>query len=372
MQQKLKMKICILTLPVESNYGGILQAYAMQTILERMGHSVKIIGVNSIKKLPPKYIYLLRIWEKKILHKPVHIFFERDYNKYIKHSNQLIKQFIQDKLNMKYINSFNDIEQNEFDCFVVGSDQVWRRPFFVNDYNSEIENAFLRFASEWNVKRIAYAASFGVDFWEYSSEETNSCTELLSKFNAVSVRELSGVGLCNKYLRRKATHVVDPTMLLNTIDYINLFQNKNTPKSKGDLLTYILDETPAKKEYITRIVSEKGYTPFSVICHGGNEVKPSIETWIRGFYDAKLIVTDSFHACVFSIIFNKPFSIIANPQRGIARIKSLLNHFGIDDKNNIIMDSSISPIKIIEPPYIKWDELKIKSLQFLKDELDNT
>lgn len=68
------MKIGIVTLPIQSNYGGILQAYAMQTILERMGHSVNVIGVNPIKKLPPKYIYLLRIWKKKVLHKPVHVF----------------------------------------------------------------------------------------------------------------------------------------------------------------------------------------------------------------------------------------------------------------------------------------------------------
>ncbi|MDN0071326.1 polysaccharide pyruvyl transferase family protein [Bacteroides caecigallinarum] len=363
------MRVCIITLPVQSNYGGILQTYAMQTILERMGHSVKVIGVNTIKKLPPIYIYLLRIWEKKVLHKPVYVFFERDYNRYIKRSNQLIKQFIEDKLNMRYINSFSDIEQSEFDCFIVGSDQVWRRPFFINDFNTEIENAFLRFASGWDVKRIAYAASFGVDFWEYLTTETSNCSELAKKFDAISVRELSGINLCNKYLGVKAIHVLDPTMLLETKDYIQLFKDKNAPQSKGELLTYILDETPAKKEYINRIVSESGFTPFSVISY--DSVKPSIETWLRGFYDAKLIVTDSFHACVFSIIFNKPFSIIANPQRGVARIKSLLNHFGIDDKNNIIIDSSNSSIKIIQPPYIKWNELKIESLQFLKDNLNN-
>ena len=363
------MKIGIVTLPIQSNYGGILQAYAMQTILERMGHSVNVIGVNPIKKLPPKYIYLLRIWKKKVLHKSVHVFYERDYNRHIKHVNQFIKQFIEDKLNMRYINSFCDIEQNEFDCFIVGSDQVWRRPFFINDFNTEIENAFLRFASGWNVKRIAYAASFGVDSWEYLTTETNNCAELAKKFDAISVREISGINLCKNFFGVKAIHVLDPTMLLETKDYIQLFKDKNTPQSNGELLTYILDETPTKKEYIKKIVSESGYTPFSVISY--DSVKPSIETWLRGFYDAKLIVTDSFHACAFSIIFNKPFSVIANPQRGVARIKSLLNHFGIDDKNNIIIDSPNSSIKIIQPPYNKWNELKIESLQFLENNLNN-
>lgn len=341
----------------------------MQTFLERLGHQVKVIGINPIKELPPKYIYLYRIWQKKVLKKDIHIFYERDNNKYVRHSNQNMQQFIGKYIHMRYIKSFDEIKPYEFDTFVVGSDQVWRRPYFINDYKSGIENAFLSFAKKWKVRRIAYAPSFGVDYWEYSTEESKYCAELLSEFDAISVRELSGVNLCNKYLGVKAKHVLDPTMLLDTKDYINLFQNENIPKSNGELLTYILDETPTKDEYIKKIVSETGYTPFSVISHDFNKVKPSIETWLRGFYDAKLIVTDSFHACVFSIIFNKPFYIIGNPRRGVARIKSLLNLFGIDDKNKIIMEPSFTSFNIIEPPYNKWEELKIKSIQFLKDNL---
>ena len=78
------------------------------------------------------------------------------------------------------------------------------------------------FAKEWNIKRIAYAASFGTEEWEYTEEQTRNCSTLLKKFNAVSVRESSAVKLCNEKFKVEALHVLDPTMLLEKDEYINL------------------------------------------------------------------------------------------------------------------------------------------------------
>ena len=78
---------------------------------------------------------------------------------------------------------------------MVGSDQVWR-PMY---YPTKIENAYLDFARDWNVKRMAYAASFGTSDWEYTAGQTRRCRELLRKFDVVSVREESAVGLCRKF-----------------------------------------------------------------------------------------------------------------------------------------------------------------------------
>ena len=65
-------------------------------------------------------------------------------------------------------------------------------------------------------------------------------------------------------------------------------------------------------------------------------VQPPVEQWLRGFYDAEFVVTDSFHACVFSILFHKPFIVVGNARRGMSRFKSLLSIFALGDR--LVMD----------------------------------
>ena len=93
-----------------------------------------------------------------------------------------------------------------------------------------LANAYLAFAKDWKqIKRIAYAASFGTDKWEYTLEETRECAALLKLFDAVSVREASAVQLCKNYFQIKAVHLLDPTLLLSKEDYLSLDGVKNTP-----------------------------------------------------------------------------------------------------------------------------------------------
>lgn len=328
------MKIGILTLPLHTNYGGILQAYALQTVLERMGHKVNIIekekGPLSINKYKMPFTYGKRI-AKNLMGKKVPIFYEQKYNREQPIIRQYTDQFIEKYIHVIKYKEFSNIKESEYDAIVVGSDQVWRPKYFgIN----QIEQSYLKFAENWNIKRIAYAASFGTDEWEYTTKQTSVCGELLKKFDAVSVREDSGVKLCKKYFGVEAQHVLDPTMLLNKEDYIKLFEANNTPKSQGNLLCYFLDETEGKKALIKRIAEEKGLMPFNVKSKSddintpiSDRVQPPIEQWLRGFYDAEFVVTDSFHACVFSIIFHKPFIVYGNIKRGLSRFESLLNTF---------------------------------------------
>lgn len=333
------MKIGILTLPLNTNYGGILQAYALQTILKRMGCEVNVIEKKkrplslSIQEKP--ICYGKRI-VKNLIGRKCPIFYEQKFNR-----EQPIIQKNTDKFIHKYIhlityNNFSEIKESEYDAIIVGSDQIWRPKYFRID---KIENAYLKFAEGWNIKRIAYAASFGTDKWEYTKKQTDECGRLLKKFDAVSVRETSGIDLCKDKFGVEAQHVLDPTMLLTKEDYIKLFEADNTPKSKGNLLCYILDETEEKKTLIKRIADEKGLIPFNVKSRSNDinspisdRIQPPIEQWLRGFYDAEFVVTDSFHACVFSILFNKPFLVVGNADRGISRFTSLLNMFKLRDR----------------------------------------
>lgn len=350
------MKIAILTLPLHTNYGGILQAYALQTILERMGHDVYVIAKKRkllslpIQKMP--FVYGKRII-KNLIGRRFPLFYEQKVNREGPIIRQYTDEFIHKYIHLKQYDTFSDIQPSEYDAFVVGSDQVWRPKYFGI---KQIENAYLKFTEGWNIKRLAYAASFGTDNWEYTPRQTEECSRLVKLFNAISVREDSGVELCKRYLGVDAQHVLDPTMLLDKQDYINLFE-AHTPQSKGNLLYYILDETEEKKDILKSIVDEKKLNPFNVKSNSDDinspiseRIQPPLEQWLRGFYDADFIFTDSFHACVFSILFNKPFIVYGNKNRGMSRFVSLLTMFGLED-TLVTSSSSLS--------YIDFDWQKV-------------
>ena len=369
------MKIGILTLPLHTNYGGILQAYALQTVLERMGHEVVVFDIKKKYSLPfGKFplSYTKRIIKKYILHKKnVRIFEEQYQQKIYPIISQHTQKFIDKYIHLYQVDSLKDVKEKEFEVIVVGSDQVWRPKYFMSMFKTGIEDAFLNFTKNWEIKRIAYAVSYGTEEWEYTSTQTEKCGKLLKVFDAVSVREESGIKLCKEHFDKEVEHVLDPTMLLEKEDYIKLFESANTPKSPGTLLNYILDETPEKKEIINKIAKDKKLIPFRVNSKIENRnapleerIQPSIEQWLRGFYDAEFVVTDSFHACVFSILFNKPFVVIGNKERGMARFNSLLKMFGLEDR--LIADKNeISTSNNMISRIDKLQDLRDKSKSFL-------
>lgn len=375
------MKIGILTLPLHTNYGGVLQAYALQTVLERMGHKVVVFDTSNKYSLPPLWklpISLAKRLLLKCMGKIDRIFIERYNNRVQPVIAKEIQLFVDSKIHRKIISKFSRIKANEFDAIVVGSDQVWRSDYFLSWNCQSIENAYLSFTKKWSINRIAYATSFGLDCWGYNEKQTEQCRQLLKKFDAVSVREDSAVKLCKQYFDVDALHVLDPTMLLDANDYIMLFEQKQTPKSKGTLLNYVLDETEEIRKIINLIASEKNMVPFAVNNpYAGDDtkplnqrIKPSIETWLRGFYDADFVITDSFHACVFSIIFKKQFVVVGNKKRGMSRFESLLKMFDLEDR---LVDEKIDleKLKLIDfyEVYRKIDVLKQKSMTFLYQNL---
>ena len=376
------MRIGILTLPLHTNYGGILQASALQTVLEKMGHEVVVFDTPKKNSLPPLWKLPLSL-AKRILLKSMgridRIFIESYNNRVYPVITKEIQPFIDEKIHRKVFANFSKIGAREFDAIVVGSDQVWRSIYFVPMWlGFPIENAYLSFTKGWNLKRISYAASFGTDKWEYNEEQTLHSREALQMFDAVSVREENGVKLCKQYFDVDALHVLDPTMLLDANDYIELFKQKQTPKSKGNLLNYVLDEADEIESLIKKVASMRKMVPFGVNnpYEGDNtkplnqRIKPSVEAWLRGFYDADFVITDSFHACVFSIIFKKQFIVIGNKERGMARFESLLKMFGLEER---LVDEKVDVNNLYPIDYDKvynlYGQLKERSLHFLSENL---
>lgn len=321
------MKIAILTQPLCANYGGILQAYALQYTLNEMGHNSIIIEQEYLQPINNLNLLLSipkRIFSKYILKRRKYIFSEHQNNKHQIERRKYTTSFISKYIQNSYTKDYNSIDLNQFDAFIVGSDQVWR-PL----YNwGNIDKMFLSFIpKECNLKRISYAASFGTSEWEFTPEQTSICTELLSRFNAVSVREIDGIKLCKENLKRNdVVCVLDPTLLQNKAVYENLCKDVSAIDD-NTLFAYILDLNEDIKQKLEIVAKEKGLS--LKIVSADNHCTLTVPEWIAMFRDAKCIVTDSFHGTVFSIIFNKEFYCITNKERGGSRFTSLLSQFGL-------------------------------------------
>ena len=333
------MRIGILTLPLHTTYGGILPAYALQQVLQDMGHEAVVIDEEkqfhfSLKRRIEMYV---KGKVKRLLQGKDAIIYSPEYYKQLWAARtKYTGQFIAEHITRRVVANVAEITEGEFDAFVVGSDQIWRARYAQSFPG--IGNAFLLFTRGWNVKRISYAASFGTDEWEYSKTDTVDCAIMAWAFDAISVRESSAVTLCREHLGVDATHVVDPTLLLDTHDYIKLIK-KDTPKSAGSLMCYILNNRKDTEDIVASISNAKKIQPFHTNSRTEDHkatleerIQPPVEEWLQGFYDAEFIITDSFHACIFAMLFKKPFIAIGNKSRGMARFESLLQMFGLENR----------------------------------------
>ena len=345
------MKIGILTQPLQANYGGLLQNYALQQTLVRAGHEVETIdweGGSGLRAM----LYRMKV-------RVLHAFLPNRFSplKYKPNNNEqaIIQRntnhFINTYINhTEAIHSYDEFVRQAakggYDAYVVGSDQCWRPC-----YNAFLPSMFLDFVQDKQVKRIAYAASFGTDKWEFSPQQTAVCASLAQKFDLVTVREDSGVTLCKDYLGVDAVHVLDPTMLLSKEDYIQIIEKEQEPKSDGTLFNCILDPDAKKSTFTDKVAQENGLKVFQVLpkCQAETRTRkdvksriddcvfPGVSTWLRAFMDAEMTVVDSFHGMVFSIIFNKPFWVIGNAHRGMSRFTSLLKVFHLENR---LLDAS--------------------------------
>lgn len=315
------MKAGILTLPFGSNYGGILQNWALQQALMKSGHSpvtimhqrpggrIGNVG-NALRQAATDFVGLNLPAMGKI--KPIE-------------PSELMQGFIDKHIictpNLDVFRS-KDIEHFGLDAIIVGSDQVWRR-----GYNVFTQEMYLRFLKTDHVKRIAYAASFGNSEWNYPGWLTKLCRHNLRKFHAVSCREYSGAEFCKEHFDIDASVVVDPTLLLDKSEYEELCKDIDVCDTPY-LMAFVLDDNDGKRRLIESEAKKLGLKVRYVF--DGQRATLSIPQWLAAFREADAVITDSFHGTVFSMIFQKPFLTILNVGRGAARFDTLKQMLGID------------------------------------------
>lgn len=323
-------RLGIITLPLNYNYGGILQAVALYQFLTRHGFDVTLLNkkrfrppwqlamLSLLKVLPGQNLLGVRGRERQ----------EQIHRPFIRQHIPQMTKTLRDRKSLARA----AIDLN-LDAVIVGSDQVWR-----NDYFNDIEfmNYFLDFV-ENDTPKIAYGASFGQSVW-LNKSFTPQVARLLNRFESVSVREDDGLEICRHVFGRSdCRHVLDPTLLMDKLFYQNMVKLRVERPIKN-LLLYVLD-APAKLNDIIQMVL-KGMGPDTAVrrLSDGSDNKESVPEWLSAFMNADFVVTDSFHGMIFSIIFEKQFLAIPNPRRGESRFTSLAKQLNIS--NNMITSNT--------------------------------
>ncbi len=374
------MNVGILTLSIHGNYGGVLQNYALNAVLRKNGINALTIEYKKLKhqRLKIKVFRVLRNIGGRYIIKSLSYYNPKFA--FLYHIRTFADRYIPLTKVLKTKTELEEISK-KYDAIIVGSDQVWRYVFIYDD----VATYFLDFVNNASTKRIAYAASIGVDNNEYPIKDLEVIRELYPRFDAVSVREKSSVELINSLWAEypKAEHVLDPTMLLEADDYRKIIHKAVNVKHAGIgmLFYYVLDMTEDKMSNILKLSAEKNLQSYTIYSSNGVELQKilragftqEIEQWLSCINDADFVVTDSFHGCVFCILFSKQFVVYGNKERGQSRFTSLLHLFGLEDR---IIDVNQSTDEITALPMIDYEKVKSilrmereKSLNFLFGQL---
>lgn len=347
-----------------NNYGNRLQNYALQTVLRRFGADVFTLNTVSDREKINNYIVAYPkakkyrnlipclLQAKKIMRRLIirdrATNFER-FNRHIVYSN---KEYIStDEFKVKL---------NRYDAIIAGSDQIWN-----TDFSFVSINSFLDFP---HPRKISYAASFGKEF----VENDDNIVRCIKDFKAISVREEAGKEIIWKLAKRSAEVNIDPTLLLSQDEWSKLSKRPKKMINGKYVLTYFLSE-PCKEAIDKTNSLCKQFEVLSLlnsddsICATAGPAE-----FLYLFEHAEIVLTDSFHACVFSFLFNKPFVVFDRNNKGASmnsRIETLLKTFNLERKyisaglDNDIWEHDYS---------ISYKTLEIereKSIAFLRDAL---
>lgn len=361
------MKIGICTIVDYNNYGNRLQNYALQKVLTDRGHTVETLKNTYTKKssLDTKIKKLLSFSE--VNKKLRQIFFKRKNKDIDSERIENFKRFT-DNYIFETKNSFHGLQADfssidDFDSFIIGSDQVWNYSFSrFSDFD---------FAMFTTKPKMSYAASFGVS--SIPTSLTNKYAKGLNQIEFISVREVAGKNIVENISNNKATVVLDPTLLLDKKDWTNLI-NEDNRSSSPFILTYFLNKPKIEDEkYIKTYAENLGFPIKNLADRTDRDLwKADPSEFIRLFSQAEAIFTDSFHACVFSILFEKEFEVFErnmdSPSMN-SRIETLLEDLNLSERWHNGKKMNFEKINYTDVNKL-LEARKKESLKFLDDSLE--
>ena len=332
--------IGILNLWPFKNYGGVLVAYALQKTLKKLGYSSKLINWQFSK------------WREEYPGS----FVEDFANKYLDFTPPYYDY-------SDLINNINDLA----DTFIVGADCVWA-PFYFKD-----SLFFFPFVDS-SKKKISYAPSFMNEHYDCPPDLLLSNKYYLSRFDSISVREDSGLKILKDVFGVEATQVLDPTLLLDKNDYGEIISRDDAPADKDYVCVYLIHkyyETSFEdlKQRISSLVDNK-----KLVILRQQESEKSVSEWLDLIVNSKVLITNSYHACCFAILFNIPFYVYNIPVSGYSRHESLMRVLGLEERIKYNTDDFEKDM-LFDP--IDWEKVKarlekerIRSIDWLKEALE--
>lgn len=346
------MKIGILTFHNSRNYGAVLQAHALCSVIEELKHRVEIVNYRSVN-----IENNLKIWSptRNLLKSILQSIFRYRKKRVFDSFEKNILKITRNAIDKKDINN----ELNKYDAVIVGSDQVWNGNITTNDEVYFLPNVM--------GKRIAYAASVGDTI-----DLSNHVVENIKKFDHVSVRESK----LNKALLSygiESCECCDPTILAGRECFENIVSKPN--KKSGYVFVFMIWNSPTllenarkfAKENGLKVINNKSSLEFFLHC------KPEeFLSWIK---NSSYVFTNSFHGTVFSLMFHKKFvsSICKNNGEQNLRIKELMTYVGCE--NNIIFNEKEDVKFINNPDYMvidkKLQEMQNQSIRYLEKSLND-
>lgn len=337
------MNIGILTFHFSDNYGAALQAYALRRWLTERGHRASFIDYRPAHIehggrlcLPTSPARLKA--NLKVIYLAVSSFLHQHFG----HRGQREK-FVRFRSHFLGIPSDATPTDNgaslaaaqAYDLIVAGSDQIWSP----SQHFGFDPNYFLAFAQSFRARKISYAASFGRD--RVSSDEAAQLPALLHHFDAISVREASGVTLVERSTGQRPANVPDPTLLLHSYAELTDPASTEGPRTDPYLFCYGLRSPDNIRQTAELVARQLGcpilspHNPHRRWVEIGQTVYPDPAEWVALIQNARFVVTNSFHGTVFSLLFKKPFivaGLTGDKASANARALHLLQTVGLESR----------------------------------------
>ena len=355
--------VCIygITFDHTTNYGSCLQAYALQTAVERIAVlnercSYRLIPLQTLLEIPPAN-FIGKI--KRFVYRYYRKQFEEFENRYMKFAD------------VKKVEELTLLNR-QADVFMCGSDVVWNP-----DYNRKAGAYYLDFAEKY---KFSYAASFGKT--EFGEDDYKWIREKLESFDEISCRERSGVEIVRKCLNRSAELVVDPVLLLTKEDWNSIVNGSvNTRRTEKYIFVYLTQKNREFNDFVSKIQKETGLkvirSAFSINVALDQKVfmvqKP--DQWLGLLKNAEYVITNSFHATAFSVLFHKKFFTFTQPGRkkGInIRMHDFLDGLNLGERMISSVPDSLDLTDIdFSEADCKLENMRQESIRFLQRNFEN-
>lgn len=377
----------------KDNFGSALQTFATQKVIREMGYDTKVFDISQVKGIIEKR--KLRYYFTRIIHKD-----EREYLFSVAHS--LLKKKNNDDTYAKNMairhEQYSDFYKNNIvffpraecwedlteqakqcDAVLVGSDQLWGAANIEGRYYT------LEFVPD-EIKKIAYSTSIGTS--SLPKQLHKHARYFLNRFEYLSIREVTGQKIVKNLTGLDIPVVCDPTMLMDANEWMTI--QSREPFTKGDyILTYFMGDNPVQRRFVERLKIATGYKIVGLL-HGSTYIKNDEgycdETpynvgpgeFLNLIRNAKFVCTDSFHCCVFSIIYGTEFYVFRrdaddNSFGTIDRLHTLLGWTGLEDRL-LIGDEDVSQYiekrMDIGAVQKRIDENRRRSLSYLRNALE--